>query len=86
MNDGNILDRTDNKLNIGYALKEPSNGEINLYAYATKVYTDNMSKHYDFKSNVFDVNSNQIHFGSEVNGGKISFRCCNNCSRLFLPL
>ena len=82
MNNGNMLDRTDNKLHIGNALKESSDGEINLDAYATKVYTDNMSKHYDFKSNVFDINSNQIHFGSETNGGKISWDAANNAFKI----
>lgn len=82
MNSGNMLDRTDNTLHIGYGLKESSDGEINLDAYATKVYTDNMSKHYDFKSNVFDVNSNQIHFGSETNGGTLSWDSANKCFKI----
>lgn len=82
MNGGNMLDRTNNTLHIGYGLKESSNAEINLDAYATKVYTDNMSKHYDFKSNVFDVNSNQIHFGSETNGGRISWDATNNAFKI----
>lgn len=82
MNNGNILDRTNNTLHIGYGLKASSDGEIDLDAYATKVYTDNMSKHYDFKSNVFDVNSNQIHFGSETNGGKISWDAANNAFKI----
>lgn len=82
MNDGNMLDRTNNTLHIGYALKESSDGEINLDAYATRVYTDNMSKHYDFKSNVFNVNSNQIHFGSETNGGKIYWDAANNSFKI----
>ena len=82
MNNGNMLDRTDNTLHIGYGLKESSDGWIYLDAYATKVYTDNMSKHYDFKSNVFDVNSNQIHFGSETNGGKISWDAANNAFKI----
>lgn len=82
MNNGNMLDRTDNILHIGYGLKESSDGEINLDAYVTKVYTDNMSKHYDFKSNVFDVNSNQIHFGSEANGGRISWDAANNAFKI----
>lgn len=82
MNNGNMLDRTNNILHIGYGLKESSDAEINLDAYATKVYTDNMSKHYDFKSNVFDVNSNQIHFGSETNGGKISWDATNNAFKI----
>ena len=82
MNNGNMLDRTDNTLHIGYGLKASSDGWIYLDAYATKVYTDNMSKHYDFKSNVFDVNSNQIHFGSETNGGKISWDAANNAFKI----
>lgn len=82
MNNGNMLDRMNNTLHIGYGLKESSDGEIYLDAYATKVYTDNMSKHYDFKSNVFDVNSNQIHFGSETNGGKISWDSANNAFKI----
>ena len=82
MNNDNMLDRTDNTLHIGYGLKASSDGEICLDAYATKVYTDNMSKHYDFKSNVFDVNSNQIHFGSETNGGKISWDAANNAFKI----
>lgn len=77
MNNGNMLDRTNNTLHIGYGLKESSDGEINLDANVTKIYTDNYSKHYDFKSNVFDVNSNQIHFGSETNGGRISWDAAN---------
>lgn len=82
MNDGNMLERTNNILHIGNGLKGLSNGEIDLDAYTTKVYTDNMSKHYDFKSNVFDVNSNQIHFGSETNGGKISWDAANNAFKI----
>lgn len=82
MNNGNMLDRTNNALHIGYGLKESSDGEIDLDAYKTVVYTDNMSKHYDFKSNVFDVNSNQIHFGSETNGGKISWDAANNAFKI----
>lgn len=82
MNNGNMLDRKGNALHIGYGLKELSDGEILLDAYATRVYTSNYSKHYDFKSNVFDVNSNQIHFGSETNGGKISWDAANNAFKI----
>lgn len=82
MNGGKMLDRTNNTLHIGYGLKESSDGEINLDANVTKIYTDNMSKHYDFKSDVFDVNSNQIHFGSETNGGRISWDATNNAFKI----
>lgn len=82
MNGGNILDRTGNTLHIGYGLKESSDGEINLDAYVTRVYTDNLSRHYDFKSNVFDVNTNAIHFGSGASGGKISWDRANNAFKI----
>lgn len=82
MNDGNMLDRKGNALHIGYGLKELSNGWILLDAYATRVYTSNYSNYYDFKSNVFDVNSNQIHFGSETNGGRISWDATNNAFKI----
>lgn len=82
MNNGNMLDRTNNTLHIGNGLKQYSNGEINFDAYKTVVYTDNIRNHYDFKSNVFDVNSNQIHFGSETNGGKIYWDAANNAFKI----
>lgn len=82
MNSGNMLDRTNNTLHIGYGLKESSDGEIWLDAYATKVYTSNYGNHYDFKGNVFDVNSNNIHFGYETNGGRISWDATNNAFKI----
>lgn len=82
MNNGNMLDRKGNALHIGYGLKESSNGWILLDAYATRVYTSNYSNHYDFKGNVFDVNSNQIHFGSETNGGTLSWDSANKCFKI----
>lgn len=82
MNNGNMLDRTNNTVHIGYGLKNLSDGEMWLDANVTRVYTDNMTKHYDFKSNVFDVNSNQIHFGSETNGGRISWDAANNAFKI----
>lgn len=82
MNNDNMLERINNTLHIAYGLKESSNGEIDLNAYRTVVYTDNMSKHYDFKSNVFDVNSNQIHFGTDSNGGTLSWDSANKCFKI----
>lgn len=82
MNNGNMLDRTNNTLHIGYGLKDSSDGEINLDAYITRIYTDNMTRHYDFKSNVFDVNTNAIHFGSGASGGKISWDRANNAFKI----
>jgi hypothetical protein len=82
MNGGNMLDRTDNTLHIGYGLKASSDGEIWLDAYATRVYTSNYGNHYDFKGNVFDVNTNAIHFGSGASGGKISWDAANNAFKI----
>lgn len=82
MNNGNMLDRKGNALHIGYGLKESSDGWILLDAYATMVYTSNYSNHYDFKGNVFDVNTNAIHFGSGASGGKISWDRANNAFKI----
>lgn len=82
MNNGNMLDRTNNTLHIGYGLKESSDGEISLDAYITRIYTDNFNSHYVFKSNVFDVNTNAIHFGSGASGGKISWDRANNAFKI----
>ena len=82
MNNDNMLERINNTLHIAYGLKESSNGEIDLDAYRTVVYTDNRSNHYDFKSNVFDVNSNQIHFGTDSNGGTLSWDSANKCFKI----
>ena len=82
MNGNIVLDRTGNILSVGSGLKSLTDGEIDLDAYVTKIYTENHSKHYDFKSNVFDVNSNSIHFGSETNGGKISWDADNNAFKI----
>lgn len=80
MNDSNMLDRTGNTLSIGYGLV--SNGKLILEANVTNIYTDNHTKHYDFNSNVFDVNSNQIHFGSGTNGGTLSWDAANNAFKI----
>lgn len=82
MNNGNMLDRTNNTLHIGYGLKESSDGEISLDAYITRIYTDNMTRHYDFKGGVFDVNTNAIHFGYTSSGGKISWDTANNAFKI----
>lgn len=82
MNNGNMLDRTDNILHIGYGLKELPDGDIWLDANATKIHTDNYKNYYTFKSNVFDVNSNQIHFGTDSNGGRISWDAANNAFKI----
>lgn len=82
MNGNIVLDRTNNTLRVGYGLQSLLDGEIELDAYVTKIYTDNHSKHYDFKSNVFDVNSNSIHFGSTASGGNISWDATNNAFKI----
>lgn len=82
MNNGNMLDRTDNILRIGYGLKKLPDGDIWLDANATKIHTDNYKNYYTFKSNVFDVNSNYIHFGSEANCGRISWDAANNAFKI----
>lgn len=82
MNNGNMLDRTDNILRIGYGLKNLLDGDIWLDANSTKIHTNDYKNYYVFKSNVFDVNSNQIHFGPTDNGGSISWDAANNAFKI----
>lgn len=75
------VDRTSN-VSIAYGYRSNENATISLFGNKTKIYTNGQDYHFDFKSNVFDVNSNQIHFGSETNGGKISWDRTNNAFKI----
>lgn len=67
---------------VGLGYMADNNARLLLFGNKTTIYTNNDNYHYDFKSNVFDVNSNQIHFGSETNGGKISWDAANNAFKI----
>lgn len=67
---------------VGFDYKDNANASILLFGNKTTIYTSSDDYRYDFKSNVFDVNSNQIHFGSETNGGKIYWDAANNAFKI----
>lgn len=75
------IDNTPN-ISIAYGYRSNENAILSLFGNKTKIYTNGQNYHFDFVRNVFDVNSNQIHFGSETNGGKISWDAANNAFKI----
>lgn len=80
----NSLLKVDNTPNISvaYGYRSNENAILSLFGNKTKIYTNGQNYHFDFVRNVFDINSNQIHFGSETNGGKISWDAANNAFKI----
>lgn len=75
------IDNTPN-VSVAYGYRNNENAILSLFGNKTKIYTNGQNYHFDFVRNVFDVNSNQIHFGSETNGGKISWDAANNAFKI----
>lgn len=75
------IDNTPN-ISVAYGYRSNENAILSLFGNKTKIYTNDQNYHFDFVRNVFDVNSNQIHFGSETNGGKISWDAANNAFKI----
>ena len=75
------IDNTPN-ISVAYGYRSNENAILSLFGNKTKIYTNGQNYHFDFVRNVFDVNSNQIHFGSETNGGKISWDVANNAFKI----
>ena len=75
------IDNTRN-ISVAYGYRTNENAILSLFGNKTKIYTNGQDYHFDFIKNVFDVNSNQIHFGSETNGGKISWDAANNAFKI----
>ena len=69
-------------VSVAYGYRANKNAILSLYGNKTKIYTNGQNYHFDFVRNVFDVNSNQIHFGSETNGGKIYWDAANNAFKI----
>lgn len=67
---------------VGFGYMANNNASLLLFGNKTTIYTNGDDYRYDFKGGVFDVNSNQIHFGSETNGGKISWDRANNAFKI----
>ena len=75
------IDNTPN-ISVAYGYRSNENAILSLFGNKTKIYTNGQNYHFDFVRNVFDINSNQIHFGSETNGGKISWDVANNAFKI----
>lgn len=75
------IDNTPN-VSIAYGYRSNESAILSLFGNKTKIYTNGRNYHFDFVRNIFDVNSNQIHFGSETNGGKISWDAANNAFKI----
>lgn len=83
-NNNNSLLKVDGTPNIyvGFGYMFNNKASLLLFGNKTTIYTSGDDYRYDFKGGVFDVNSNQIHFGSETNGGKISWDRANNAFKI----
>lgn len=80
----NSLLKVDGASNIyvGFDYRANANASILLFGNKTTIYTIDDNYHYDFKSNVFDVNTNAIHFGYTSSGGKISWDAANKAFKI----
>lgn len=81
-NSNSVLRTIGNSIHIGFGYMSNANASLVLFGNKTTIYTNNDDFHYDFTKNVFDVNTNTIHFGYEANGGKISWDAANNAFKI----
>lgn len=81
-NNNSLLKATSDSIYIGFGYMSNANASLVLFGNKTTIYTNNDDFHYDFTKNVFDVNTNTIHFGYEANGGKISWDANNNAFKI----
>lgn len=81
-NNNSVLKTIGNSIHIGFGYMSNANASLLLFGNKTTIYTNNDDFHYDFTKNVFDVNTNTIHFGYKANGGKISWDANNNAFKI----
>lgn len=81
-NNKSVLRTIGTNIHIGFGYMYDADTSLILFGNKTKICTIGDDYHYDFKSNVFDVNTNTIHFGYEANGGKISWDAANNAFKI----
>lgn len=82
-NDNSLLKvDSNNKIYIGFGYKINTKASLLLFGNETTILTQGDDYRYDFKKDVFDVNTNTIHFGYEANGGKISWDANNNAFKI----
>lgn len=73
---------SNNKIYIGFGYMTNANASLLLFGNETTICTQGDDYRYNFKKNVFDVNTNTIHFGYKTNGGKISWDANNNAFKI----
>lgn len=81
-NNNSVLKTISNSIHIGFGYMSNTNASLLLFGNKTTIYTNMDYFHYDFTKNVFDVNTNTIHFGYEANGGRISWDANNNAFKI----
>ncbi len=81
-NSNSVLRTIGNSIHIGFGYMSNANASLVLFGNKTTIYTNNDDFHYDFTKNVFDVNTNTIHFGYEANGGTLSWDANNNAFKI----
>lgn len=83
VNNSSILstDATPN-IYLGFDYRTNNKASLLLFGNKTNIYTSGDDYHYDFKGNIFDVNTNAIHFGNTTSGGKISWDATNNAFKI----
>lgn len=81
-NSNSVLRTIGNSIHIGFGYMSNANASLVLFGNKTTINTNNDDFHYYFTKNVFDVNTNTIHFGYEANGGKISWDANNNAFKI----
>lgn len=81
-NNNSLLRTINDSIHIGFGYMSNANASLLLFGNKTTIYTNNDNFHYDFKGNVFDVNTNAIHFGYTTSGGKISWDAANNAFKI----
>lgn len=81
-NSNSVLKTIGNSIHIGFGYMSNANASLVLFGNKTTIYTNNDNFYYDFTENVFDVNTNAIHFGYTTSGGKISWDSANNAFKI----
>lgn len=77
-----VLSTIGTDIHIGFGYMSNANTSLILFGNKTTIYTSGDDYHYDFKADVFDVNTNAIHFGYTTSGGKISWDANNNAFKI----
>lgn len=81
-NNKSVLRTIGTDIHIGFGYMSNANTSLILFGNKTKICTNGDDYNYEFKNDVFDVNTNTIHFGYTTSGGKISWDAANNAFKI----